>query len=214
VGRSEFDPKTAQEDGWRDMSELPGVLDEHKESHGKSLESRSFADVVEGAEWVLWELKPIKRAEYARQLDLFVGKSGLREIWEATHGGRFFEERFVANGETLAYVKLDGRGDIESEKFEDKASIEDALDEALRADDLGAFIGGGTGLAYSYIDVVLTDVVRGVETIRRVLANGNVTRRCWILFEDAHLEREWVPLYADSPLPPTEEESEPLEAPT
>jgi hypothetical protein len=197
---------TDEADGWQDMAALPAILDAHKKARRETLEARSFADVVQADDWAMWELEPTPRSGYPRQLDLFVGKSGLREIWQGAHGSRFFAERFVANGETLAYVKLDGREDVDEEAFEDKWSIEDALDSALRRENLGAFVGGGTGLHHSYIDVALKDVVAGVQVIKDVLTGGNVTRRSWVLFEDAHLEREWVPLYPDSPPPPTDDD--------
>ncbi len=50
-------------------------------------------------------------------------------------------------------------------KFADKSEIEDALDAVLRPQKFGCHIGGGTGLRYSYIDLALTDVNRGVDAI-------------------------------------------------
>jgi hypothetical protein len=67
---------------------------------------------------------------------------------------------------------------------------------------LGAVIGGGTGLRYSYIDLALTDVERAVPVIRERLQRGRIGRRCWLQFYDDALAAEWVGLWPDSPEPP------------
>ena len=67
---------------------------------------------------------------------------------------------------------------------------------------LGCQIGGGTGWRYSYVDLALTDVEKGIEAVRARLRAGNVPRRSWIQFFNAEWEQEWIGIYPDSPPPP------------
>ena len=100
------------------------------------------------------------------------------------------------------FVSLDGAEGLDEERFADKGEIEDAIDGVLKPDRLGCFIGGGTGLRYSYVDLALTDAERSIEQITALLRDGNVPKGCWILFFDADLCGEWVGVYPDSPPPP------------
>ena len=118
--------------------------------------------------------------------------------------GESRQRSFSRCGETFCYIKIDGSEGLDEEKFADKAQIEDALDEVLRPDRLGCQIGGGSGLRYSYIDLALADLERGIDVVRKRLQKGNVPRRSWIQFFDADLAAEWVGIYDDSPPPPIE----------
>jgi hypothetical protein len=158
---------------------------------------------VDEAEWTVWELTPREADDYPEQYDLFVGKSANAPMWTAAHGnGLFYSERFTRCGETFCYVKIDGSEGLDEEEFADKAEIEDALDEVLKPDGLGCQIGGGTGVRYSYVDLALVDLPRGIEAVRKRLQQGNLTKRSWIQFFDAGLAAEWIGIYDDSPPPP------------
>ena len=162
---------------------------------------------VEDAKWTMWKLKPKTRKDYAGQHDLFVGKSMLPGMWQAAHGSCiFYSSSFSKCGETFCYVKIDGSQGLDQEKFKDKGDIEDALEEALKGLSAGGVIGGGTGLRYSYIDLALKDVERGIEAIRSVLRQGNIARRTWVLFFDAELSKEWIGIWDDTPPPPLDDE--------
>lgn len=155
------------------------------------------------APWTVFRLEPSDEAsDYAGQSDMFVGKSLNEQLWKTTHSGLpFCSARFSRVGETFCYVKLDGRQGLDEEMFADKSEMEDALDAALVPGGLGCHIGGGTGKWYSYVDLALTDVDRGCEVVRRVLGDGHVPRRSWILFFDDEWAREWIGIYDDSPPP-------------
>jgi hypothetical protein len=129
-------------------------------------------------------------------------------LWTAAHGGGLFcSERFSRCGETFCYVKLDGSQVLAEERVADKSKIEDALDAALKPSKLGCSIGGGTGLRYSYIDLALTDVDKGIERIRHALQAAQVPNRSWIQFFDTDLAAEWVGIYDDCPPPPLDLDS-------
>jgi len=63
-------------------------------------------------------------------------------------------------------------------------------------------VGGGTGLRYSYVDLALTDATKGIQQLVRVIRDGKITKRTWILFFDAIYEYEWVGIWNDTPPPP------------
>jgi len=191
--------------GWRSsgIEGLPAAFDECRQSIIAELPDGPFCQSVDDNEWTLFELKPEQADDYPAQSDMYVGKSASRELWENTHSGvRFDSVRYSRRGEVFCYVKTDGSEGLEGERFQDKGDIEDALDEKLRAEGLGCFIGGGTGRRYSYVDLALTDLSKGVEAIRQVLQEGQITKRSWILFFDADWATEWVGVWDDSPAPP------------
>ena len=113
----------------------------------------------------------------------------------------FYSDRYSRCGETFCYLKIDGKN-ADDMGFQDREDMEEAARYALEAEDTGAVIGSGTGLRYTYIELALTDVKRGIASLRRAMAEGNVSRRSWILFHDAHLAAEWIGIYDDSPTPP------------
>jgi hypothetical protein len=60
--------------------------------------------------------------------------------------------------------------------FGGRDELEDPLDEALRAAELGEVTGGGTGMGISNIDVEVTDLSAGLALIRGVLRGLGVAR--------------------------------------
>jgi hypothetical protein len=164
--------------------------------------------------WSAIELKPSQADDYPERTDLYVAITATQELWMAAHSGRpFCSQRFSRCGEVFAYVKLDGSEGLEGSRFADRTEIEDALNAALGKEALGGTIGGGTGVRYSYIDLALTDLRRGVEAVRSVLRDGRVPRRSWILFFDADLCGEWVGIYDATPPPPSDSDGSDEDAP-
>jgi hypothetical protein len=162
-------------------------------------------DVTVGAvneSWSLLELHPKQLDDYPSQEDLFVGKTANVARWRAAHAEGFYDERFGAAGETFCYLKLDGADGLDEEMFADKGAIEDALDAVLRPAGWGRQVGGGTGLRYSYIELVLKNTSAALPAIRKVLQEGNVPRRSWLLFHSCEKHSEWVGIYDDTPAPP------------
>jgi hypothetical protein len=188
---------------FRGLDGLKETVDALIGSMREQLQPRPHWQWVEGAEWTMWQLQPDQADDYCEQQDLFVGKSANVEQWTAAHtGGIFTSERFSRCGETFCYLKIDGSEGLGEGGFTDKAEIEDALDAVLKPGKLGCHIGGGTGLRYSYIDLALTDVDRGIQAVRQRLQAGKAPKRSWIQFFDSDLAAEWVGVYDNSPPPP------------
>jgi hypothetical protein len=169
----------------------------------EQLPSRPHYEWVDGAEWSIWKLEPEAAEDYHAQQDLFVARSANAPQWTAAHGGGLFSsKRFSRCGEVFCYIKIDGSQGLPDGGFSDKAEVEDALDAVLKPDKLGCYIGGGTGLRYSYVDLALAETNRAIPAIREQLQRGRVPTRSWIQFYDSDMTAEWIGVYDDSPPPP------------
>lgn len=153
-----------------------------------------------GAKYSLFRLEP---AEDPRgQRDLYVAMTRRTDVFRATHCDLpFFSERFTRIGETFAYLKIDGAKGLQGSAFTDREDIENAVARAL-GPKLGAVIGGGTGIRYSYVELALRDVDAAIPKLRSALCEGKLPKRSWLLFHDATLALEWVPIYAGGAAPP------------
>jgi hypothetical protein len=150
-----------------------------------------------------FQLEPERADEYPGRADLIVASSRLPEPWLHFHHGRiFYSERFSRCGEIFCYLKLDASGWPSKERVERRARIEDPLDEALTAAGVGTVIGGGSGIMYSYIDLLLGDVERALPVIRSVGRRLKAPLRSWLLFWDSEWRDEWLPVWDEAPPPP------------
>lgn len=164
-----------------------------------------FGDIAQSAEsdaWSILKLKPEQSDDHTKQEDLFVATTPSVPLWQASRGKRFYDARFGSKGETFCYLKLDGSQEVDDEKFADRSEIEDALDNLLKPAGWGCQIGGGTGLRYSYVELVVTDPQAAFPAIRKLLQDGNIAKRSWILFHGCEYETEWIGIYDDTPAPP------------
>jgi hypothetical protein len=154
--------------------------------------------------WTLLRLAPrAGLVDFPGQQDMLIAKTMDLDLWKALHGQRpFYSRRFSRCGEVMATLKIDGATGLSEDGLVDKANIEDVIAGALEPLELGGQIGGGTGLRYSYIDLALTNVEDAMDALIPVLRAGKLPRRTWLLFFDADLGDEWIPLWDDAPPPP------------
>ena len=206
IGRLTVAKKVAKEkdgEAWVGLDRMKAVVEEEIARIRDRLPDKSAGKLPDDTKWTRWNLKPRKEEDYSGQQDLFVGRSMLADMWTAAHSDcDFTSTRFTKFGELFCYVKIDGSVDLSGEKFADKAAIENSLDAALKASGMGAVVGGGTGLRYSYVDLALTDPEKGIRQVVDVLRKGNMVKRSWILFFDDIYSAEWVGIWDDSPPPP------------
>jgi hypothetical protein len=187
------------------LARLKDTFDALVDSIRDRLPDRPFAGWALEGQWNLIKLQPDEADDYPGRADLFVATTCDVELWKsAHHPAPFYSQRFSRHKETFAYVKVDGSHFRRGSEAADRGVIEDALDAELAQGGLGVHIGGGTGLKYSYIDLALTDLDRGVERTRQALRKLRVPERSWVLFFDADLSAEWVGVYPETPPPPAE----------
>lgn len=185
------------------LDALASKVQEQVRALETQLPAQPFHARLEGATWTLYELKPTEREDYAGRHDLLVANTMAPVLWVNAQSERlFFSQRYSRHGETFCYLKLDGAEGLGEGGFQDRAEVEDALNEALVSGGHGCVIGGGTGLRYSYVDLALMDVERALSVMRGVLQRGKVPKRTWLLFFDSTLGAEWLPIWEDAPPPP------------
>jgi hypothetical protein len=190
---------------WLPLDRLKPTVDALIDSVRDQLPEVQRYEVGPAADGAVLQLKPTKADDYPGRYDLLVAATRMLPMWKSAHAGRpFYSERFSRHGERFCYLKLDGSKGLQGTAYADRGEIEDAVDEALMAEKLGAVIGGGTGLRYSYVDLALMDVSRGAAVLKRVLCEGRIGRRTWLQFFDCEWEREWIGIWDDSPAPPME----------
>lgn len=166
------------------------------------LPAEPFAARIEDAQWAILKLKPQEARDYSERDDLLTCMTCDADLIAATFSeAPFYSERFSRCDETFCYLKVDG-SDAEQMDFQDREDMEEAVRIALESQELGCLIGAGTGLRYTYIELAMTDVKRGIAAVSRAMREGNVSRRSWIQFHDADLAAEWIGIYDDSPAPP------------
>jgi hypothetical protein len=202
IGGIEAQPTDSEEFSTSDIEQLKPTVDRLIASISEKLPNEPYFKLPE-ANWTLYKLKPCAADDYPRQLDMFVGRTMIVPMWQNAHRNQSFDSvRFSKLGEVFGYVKIHGREGLGDGGFRDNAEIEDAVDGALRSASFGCCVGGGTGLLYSYVDVVLTNVQRGVEIVKRILRDGKIPKRSWIQFFDSDLQDEWIGIWDDTPAPP------------
>jgi hypothetical protein len=187
------------------LEQLRGVVESLIEHQRQQLPSNPCWRWIEQAKWSICELRPEQAEDYARRDDLLLAVAAQPDVLEASgSGGVFDSARFSRCGEKFCYVKLDRLSDPDGdpEKYLDREPLDNAVNAKLVPAQLGCVIGGGTGLRYSYIDLALTDLQRGVAAVREALRDQNVPLRTWIQFFDDELAAEWVGVSSEAPPPP------------
>lgn len=187
-----------------ELAKLAKAFDAAVRARRQALPKRRASRLGEGSSASLLEVEPREKGDFPGRSDGFVFVSARPELLVASIRPWIFDStRFSRFGERFTYVKIDGAKGLAGSKFEDREDIEQALDRALGPKKLGAVFGGGTGLRYSYVDLALTDLDRGVRAAAAALRAGRVPKRTWILFFDDALREEWVGVYDDTPPPPS-----------
>jgi hypothetical protein len=153
--------------------------------------------------WTCLERQPEPAEDYLSQEDLFVAITPAPELMQSILSGVCFDSRRHSRcGEWFCFLKIDGSSGLGGSEFEDRDAIEEAANSLLRPSGLGAVIGGGTGLLYSYVELALTDVAKAWEALSIRLSVGNLPKRTWLLFHDSYYQSQWYGLYDDTPPPP------------
>jgi hypothetical protein len=182
------------------LEQLRGNVESLVAQHVGQLPGQPCWQMLDDSNWSLCELTPQAADDYAGREDLILAIAARPEIIEASVRGPFSSRRYSRFGETFCYVKLDRPEDADPLKY--REPLENAVNARLAPASLGCVIGGGTGIRYSYIDLALTDLQRGVAAVRDALREQNVPPRTWIQFLDDELSAEWVGVHSEAPPPP------------
>jgi hypothetical protein len=144
--------------------------------------------------WTMFELSPESADDYAAQDDLVLATTTRPEMLKCfLQGGRFCSERFSRHGELFCYIKYKSRVRSHDKRLAERSRLEDSLAEGLSEQRLGAVVGNGFGIQYAYIDLALAGP-QALRRVRELTAAAKIAAESWLLFCDAELERQWLPL--------------------
>lgn len=203
IGAIEIGDHFPEDESHHPISQLNNWIENEISTIKNALPGNCFYERSGKNELTLYELEPDGKAAYPRQEDMFLGKTVCVPLWENIKSNYSFNsERFSKTGEIFCYIKIYQSDCVQKENIETKSPIEEAVDNVLISSKLGCTIGGGIGLQYTYIDIALVDLDKGIAAIKRVLQERNVPKNSWILFFDSELEAEWIGIWDDSPAPP------------
>ncbi|MCA8911067.1 MAG: hypothetical protein KDB82_05150 [Planctomycetes bacterium] len=189
--------------GWGPLSDLHKLVFAQVEVIDDTLFKTPLVLNVDRLQWSLWRLSPPKKDEYPRQQDLIMGSSALDSMSACAQLGQSFDSRrYSRAGETFCFLKFDGEGRKIAQRMDERKVVEDSINEALVAAELGVVVGTGTGKKYSYLDLALTDLNKAIPEIVKQMRAAKVANRSWLLFHDAHLADEWIGIHEDTPPPP------------
>jgi len=156
-----------------------------------------------GGDWTMLEAEAAPGSDWASQDDLLLATTMLPEMLRSfLCEPRFWSGRFSAHGESFCYVKVDQQGLERDERLAQRSALEDALDGALAPAALGSVVGNGFGVRYGYVVLALLRMGPGLTAVREVCQAARVAKRSWILFCDAELDGEWLPVWPGAPEPP------------
>lgn len=157
---------------------------------------------AETDDWTLLELSPEGSSDWEAQDDLIITSTCEPEMLKCfLTGAPFSSRRFTRHDERYFYLKFASQGDLE-ERLAKRSSLEDALDRALVEARVGRVVGGGLGLAYTYVDFLVSPRPEDLEVARDVAARAKLSDRSWILPFDDDLAAEWLEIVPGSHHPP------------
>jgi hypothetical protein len=182
------------------ISALPEVVGAAVAGLKLGLPSEPLYARTDGEDWVLFELGPEVQADYPAQDDLLLASTRVPELKKSfLRGEPFFSGRFSNSGELFTYLKYETAALDADARLAERAALEAALTPALC--ERGALVGLGLGLRYGYLDLALVDPDCVETKLLPALRAAGITKRAWLLFCDSELEREWIPVHADTPEP-------------
>lgn len=157
----------------------------------------------ERAEWTLLELQPRQGEDYAELEDLALCATMLPEMTKCfLQGERFSSTRFSNQHEHFCFLKVDGAGTSDEQRFEKRLALEEALNRALVPGRVGCVVGAGLGLRYVYLLLALQNLEDGITITRQIAQRSDAPRRSWIQFCDTRWRYEWVGIWDETPAPP------------
>jgi hypothetical protein len=186
------------------IRELSNFVNEKIEEARKRLPREPYGIIDGMGEWVGINFEPPENCDYTGRSDMISMCTMAPEVIESAHNDiRFYSERFSKFNEIFCYLKMERWIHDDEEKYEDyKTKLIDELNLGLRKNQIGMVTGAGSGLKYSYIDFVISNIPRGARIIQSKLRKIQKSQKnAWIMFFDSAMEANWIGVYDDSPPP-------------
>jgi hypothetical protein len=107
--------------------------------------------------------------------DIFVGSTTLYDlILDYDEAEADLEDPLAGTGADYVFVSMDVRLFPEGQQMETRDVIENALAAAFKLEQSGRVLGGAFGTQFAYLDLMLFDGQKSVQTVERVLREQNL----------------------------------------
>jgi hypothetical protein len=154
------------------------------------------------SDWTLFELEPETADDYGAQDDLVLATSMRPEMLKCfLQGMPFCSERFSRHHEVFCYLKYQSETASPEERLSERNRFEDALGSRLASNKLGAVVGNGLGMRYTYIDLALTDPALGLESLERLARTIRLPEKSWLLFCESDWRQHWFAIGKNAGIP-------------
>jgi len=154
-----------------------------------------------GGDWNLFELDPETAHDYPQKDDLAMAVTRVPELLKCFLEASPVSSLRFSRHERFFYLKYESRGEPES-RLAERETIERALDRYLMAGRVGRVVGGGLGLRYSYVDIGLAKLDRGLALVCEAARAEGLPERSWIECFDTELANEWLEVWPGAAVPP------------
>jgi hypothetical protein len=154
------------------------------------------------SDWTLFELEPETANDYGAQDDLVLATSMRPEMLKCfLQGMPFCSARFSRHREVFCYLKYQSDLASPEERLTERNRIEDALATRLTSNKLGAVVGNGLGMRYTYIDLALTDLASSIESLERLARTLHFPQKSWLLFCESDWRERWFSIGEKAGIP-------------
>jgi len=159
------------------------------------------AAAEDSADWIAFELQPEPASDYAAQDDLLLCSTRTPELKKTfLQGEPFYSGRFCNSEALFLYLKYESNEVDPERRLAERARLEELMTRTL-VPAQATLIGFGLGLRYDYLDFAVLDPNCIREQLLPALHDATLPPRAWLLFCDSELEREFIPIHADTPEP-------------
>jgi len=155
----------------------------------------------DSADWVAFELEPERAADYAAQDDLLWCSTRTPEPKKSfLQGEPFYSGRFCKSEALFVYLKYEANESEPERRLAERTRLEELVSRTLGPAQ-ATLVGLGFGLRYDYLDLAVADPSCIRKQLLLPMQAMKISPRAWFLFCDSELEREYIPVHADTPEP-------------
>ncbi|HUF57079.1 MAG TPA: hypothetical protein VMM55_11025 [Thermohalobaculum sp.] len=135
--------------------------------------------------------------------DTITGYTSYRAMAHARMAGDpMAAERFSRFGEAFCGLKVARTPDFPFGETEQRTALAEGAHLMLSTHEQGGVTGEAVGHAHVYVDLALTDVSGGLETLAELLDRIELNGPAWLIFDEAGLKEYAVPLTPRTPAVP------------
>lgn len=154
-----------------------------------------------------WSIVKIERQEddpHHYMNDMYLAVTSDADLFRSLYSAksRFHGGRHSTAEDCFVLIKIDGADSARDlGQADSRHDIQNAVDDALRAQGLGGVVMGGMGQIYMFIIVALSNENAGLKCSLDTLRTLKLGSKTWLQYCDARRQMEWIGIYDDTPEP-------------